>query len=82
MIKMDISQALFFYLFFTVIVVFFIWIWLERKSNFKTFKSDRKDVYQCSICHYVYANPKDEDFSRCPRCKSINKKAASSGIPG
>ncbi|MBL7156925.1 MAG: hypothetical protein ISS92_02055 [Candidatus Omnitrophica bacterium] len=74
MIKLDISVVLFFYLFFTVIVVFGIWIWLERGSSFNTFKVDRKDMWQCAVCNYVYIDPKSGDFSRCPRCRSINKK--------
>jgi len=74
MIKLDISVALFVYLFFTVILVLVLWIRLERRSGFTNFKVNRKDVWQCSVCSYVYADKKGEDFSRCPRCRSINKK--------
>ena len=74
MIKLDISVALFIYLFFTVIVVFVLWIWLERRSGFANFKTSRENVWQCSVCSYVYVDGKGEDFSRCPRCNSINQK--------
>ena len=75
MIKLDISVALFLYLFSTVIVTFFLWIWLERKSNLSFFRLRQEHAWQCSVCSYVYMDPKDEDFSRCPRCNSINQKA-------
>ena len=74
MIKLDISTALFFYLFFTVICVFGLWVWLDRRSKLSSFRVERKNVWQCSICSYVYIDAKDDDLSRCPRCKRINKK--------
>lgn len=74
MIKLDISIALFIYLFFTVIGVLILWIWLERGSGFTAFKVNRENIWQCSVCSYVYIDAKMEDFSRCPRCKSINRK--------
>jgi len=74
MIKLDISVALFIYLFCTVICVLILWIWLERDSGFTAFKVKRRNICQCSICSYVYIDAKNEDFSRCPRCKSINEK--------
>ena len=74
MIKLDISLAIFLYLLFTVIIVFVLWIFLERRTKSNDFKIDNKDIWQCSVCRYVYINLKKEDFSRCPRCKSINKK--------
>jgi uncharacterized paraquat-inducible protein A len=73
MIKLDISTALFLYLFFTVIVTFALWIWFGRGPKIKR-SQDRENAYQCSVCSYVYADKKNEDFSRCPRCNSINTK--------
>ncbi len=75
MIKMDISTALFFYLFGTVIMVFILWFWMTtRKSAFNMFKADEKDIWQCSVCHYIYIDSKSTEFSRCPQCKSITEK--------
>ena len=74
MIKLDISTALFLYLLSTVVTTFLLWIWFDRDSKLKAFKVEHKNIWQCSVCKYVYANPKDEELSRCPRCKSINKK--------
>ena len=74
MIKLDISTALFIYLFFTVVLVLGLWTWLGRDSLSKTFRIERKDIWQCTVCGYVYVDAENEDFSRCPRCKSINKK--------
>ncbi len=74
MIKLDISVALFFYLFFTVICVLVLWIWTEKDSGLAAFKMKKESVCQCSVCKYVYVDVKNQDFSRCPRCKSINEK--------
>lgn len=78
MIKLDISVAVFLYLLGTVIIIFLLWIFLDRKSKINSYKVDRKDVWQCSVCRYVYIDQKDTDLSRCPRCKSINKKGVHS----
>ena len=74
MIKLDISIAIFLYLLFSVVIVFILWIFLDRKSKTENFKVDRKNIYQCEICKYVFIDQKNEDFTRCPRCKNINKK--------
>jgi len=74
MVKIDISLALFFYLFGTVIVTILLWMWLDRKVKFNAFKIGGEDVWQCSICGYVYIDRESENLSRCPRCKSINKR--------
>lgn len=74
MIKLDISTALFLFLFGTVILVLFFWAFTEKRSKFGGFGSLRKDVWHCSICKYMYINPEPGDFSRCPQCNSINKR--------
>lgn len=74
MIKLDISTALFLYLFSTVIVIFILWLWLERKPELSAFKIN-PNVWQCSVCSFMYnADPERGGFSRCPQCHSINKK--------
>lgn len=78
MIKLDISTALFLYLFFAVIGVFALWIWLDRAIGFEPYGAERKNIWQCSVCHYVYVDSNEADFSRCPRCKSINQKGVRS----
>lgn len=75
MIKLDISVALFLYLFGTVILIFILWIWLEKKPKFSAFKKGQKIVWQCSVCSFMYnTDPEKRDFSRCPQCHSINKR--------
>lgn len=73
MIKLDISLAVFIYLFGTVVLVFLFWVWLEKKQDLGVFKTGG-GAKQCSICSYMYTDLKIEDFSRCPRCNSINQK--------
>ena len=74
MIKLDISVALFLYLFGTVIVIFILWVWLERRPKFSVFRTEQKKVWQCSVCSFMYNTDSERrDFSRCPQCNSINK---------
>lgn len=75
MIKMDISIALFLYLFSTVIIMFVLWMWLDRRPTFNIFEKGEDNIRQCAVCNFVYMDIKNENFSRCPRCKSMNKKS-------
>jgi len=74
MIKLDLSLAIFFYLFFTVIIIFILWVWFERSAGGGAFSQSRKNVWQCHICGHIYTEEKTGDFSRCPQCKSINER--------
>jgi len=74
MIKLDISLAIFLYLFSTVIGIFIVWIWTEKKPGLSLYLKNDDNVWQCSVCSYMYTEGKTAGLSRCPRCNSINKR--------
>jgi len=80
MIKLDLSLAIFCYLFFTVITVFILWVWFEKSSKGRIFGQTRKEVWQCYVCGHIYIESRKEDFSRCPQCKSINERKKSEEV--
>ena len=74
MIRMDISQAVFLYLSFTVVGILILWIFFEERLKFVYFREEDIFVWQCNICTYTYVDSKSEDISKCPRCKSFNMR--------
>ena len=82
MIKVDIATAVALYLSVYVVGLLGLWIFLEERSKFRGFTSDRKYVWHCSICGYIYIDSKHEKLSVCPRCSSYNeKKSTAQGAP-
>ncbi|MGB2600227.1 MAG: hypothetical protein WBB86_05910 [Candidatus Omnitrophota bacterium] len=74
MIKVDLSTALFLYLFSTAVVVLILWSFFDFGTKLKTFSSEEKYIWHCSICVHTYIDSKHENISICPRCKSYNQK--------
>ena len=74
MIKMDISMALFFYLFGSAIVVLLLWSFFDFGIKLKTFSSDEKYIWHCSICSTTYIDSRHEEISKCPKCGSYNQR--------
>jgi len=74
MIKLDLSQAVFFYLLFTVVGVLILWIFFEERLKFIYFREEDICVWQCEICAYTYVDSLHREISRCPVCKSYNTR--------
>ena len=74
MIKVDISIALFLYLFVTAVFVLIIWSFFDFGTKMKTYSSDEKYIWYCSICSHTYIDSRHDDISRCPRCGSYNQR--------
>ncbi|MDD5440548.1 MAG: hypothetical protein PHS37_10230 [Candidatus Omnitrophica bacterium] len=74
MILIDISTALFLYLFFTTMAVLFLWTYAGYRTRERTFKKDVEVMRRCSICANAYIDSKDSALSRCPQCGSLNEK--------
>lgn len=74
MIKLDISMALFLYLLGTVVFILFIWAFFDFGTRLKTFSSDEKYIWHCTICSFTYIDSRHEDISKCPRCNSYNER--------
>ena len=77
MIKLDISLAVFLYLFFSVIGLLILWIFFEERMKFIYFREEDIYVWQCDICAYTYVDSSNRDISRCPRCNSLNDRKES-----
>ncbi|MBU0683797.1 MAG: hypothetical protein ABIH85_00360 [Candidatus Omnitrophota bacterium] len=76
MIKVDIATALFLYLFITAIGLLIVWSFFSFGTKLKTFSSDEKHIWRCSICTFTYIDSRNELVSKCPRCKSFNQRVS------
>ena len=74
MIKLDISVALFLYLSFSAILILILWSFVDFGTKLKTYSSDEKYIWHCSICSYNYIDSRHDDMSTCPRCGSYNER--------
>jgi hypothetical protein len=54
---------------------FFLYLTI-REESFEAGENelDRTQPFRCPICAYIYVVGKEEEFSSCPRCGTINKK--------
>ncbi len=73
MIKIEFTFAVTIYLFLGLLILF---LWLISEEKKKTFFPIKKEDYlwECPICLYVYIDSSGSEISRCPMCKSLNKK--------
>lgn len=78
MIKMDISTAIFLYLSISVIGILIVWSFFDFGTKLKTYSSDEKHIWHCSICSITYIDSMHDDISECPRCGSYNQRMAES----
>jgi hypothetical protein len=74
-IRVDVALAVVLYLLSALGVVFFMWIFFEKKVVLPKFVREEADVWECSICTYIYVDSTHHEISQCPQCKSYNKKA-------
>ncbi len=74
MITLDISQAVFFYLMFTVVGVLAAWVFFGGKGKFTANDEDRYCVWQCGICTHTYIDSRNSEISKCPLCSSLNER--------
>ena len=74
MIKVDISMALFLYLFFSTIIILVLWSFFNFGTGLKTFSSEEKYIWHCNICANTYIDSRHEEISKCPVCGSFNER--------
>lgn len=75
MLKLDVSTAVFLYVMSSLLVIFLLWIFFERKAILPKYVREKADVWECSICTYTYVDSTHHEISQCPQCKSYNKKS-------
>ena len=74
MIPVDISTGIFLYIMFALVSIFTLWALFERSDRGAKGRTDRSEVWTCSICTYTYVDSTHDTISACPRCHSLNKK--------
>lgn len=74
MIEVDVSTVVFLYVMSSLMVIFILWIFFEKKAVLPKFIREEADVWECSICAYTYVDSTHHEISQCPQCKSYNKK--------
>ena len=74
MFRLDISAAVFVYVMSSLLVIFFLWIFFEKKAVLPKFVREEADVWECAICAHTYVDSQHQEISQCPQCKSYNKK--------
>ncbi len=74
MFKLDVSSAVFLYLMSTLLVIFVMWIFFEKRAVLPKYVREEADVWECAICSYTYVDSTHHEISQCPQCKSYNKK--------
>jgi len=81
MIRLEFSQAVALYLFFSVIAILALWIVLEYGKRDRKFTSTDEFIWHCSICDYTYIDSRHEGLSQCPRCGSYVERKRESSSP-
>lgn len=76
MFRMDVTTAVFLYVMSSLLVIFVLWIFFEKKAVLPQFIREKADVWECAICTYTYVDSTHHGISQCPQCKSYNKKSA------
>jgi len=73
---LDVKTAIALYTLIPVAVLVSVWIISELLRRPLRFTLERKFLWQCDTCTYIYINIKIEDssLSVCPRCGSYNKR--------
>lgn len=74
MIKLTVSQLIFFYTLSSVIIILLIWIISNYRVRRGLTDQDIHDIWKCSVCFHQYVDSKHEEISVCPQCGSYNKR--------
>lgn len=74
MIRLELTDAVAVYIFITVIGVLLLWMFFGRDKKIPQYTSEKKYMWQCSICTHAYVDSRREVISKCPQCGSFNKR--------
>ena len=76
MIPVSIATAVLIYLCVALFGVIMVWVRFERGDAFKKYQVHPKEVWNCSVCTHTYVDSLHRDLSRCPQCRSWNRRPA------
>lgn len=82
MIPVSIATAVLIYLTVTLLGVIIVWVRFERSRSFKKYQVHPKEVWNCSVCTYTYVDSLHQDLSKCPQCKSWNRRGEDEEVGG
>lgn len=77
LITLDIKTAIAAFTLIPAGILIGFWFISELLHRPLRFRLEKRFLWQCDICTYVYINIKDSIFSICPRCGSYNKRKES-----
>jgi len=73
MIRADLADLVFIYLFTFLSAVFFVWLSFEWKKQRRD-KLALRNRLRCSMCGLSFEDASSEELPRCPRCGSMNER--------
>lgn len=82
MIPVSLSGLFVIYVLSFLAMILTLWIVYEFRGKAGQVEPLEQRIFRCSICAHVYLDDRDEAFSRCPRCGSLNDLTAAAGRIG
>ena len=73
MIRVDLSQLVFIYLFLFLTFVFITWLSYEWRKQRRERLALRNRL-RCNICGFTFEDTSPTPLPRCPRCASLNER--------
>ncbi len=74
MLNIPFSLLIALYLIPSLAVIVFFWVRAEARKKEKETPESNQFSYRCPICAFVYIDSSKGNYSRCPRCGSLNEK--------
>ncbi len=74
MLNIPFSLLITLYLIPSLAVIIFFWVKAEARKKEKVLPASSEFSYCCPICAFVYIDVSKGNYSRCPRCGSLNEK--------
>jgi len=74
MIKLTVSDIIFFYTLFSVIAILVVWAVSGWRRVGRGLPKDVDYIWKCSVCSNTYVDSKHDDISICTLCGSYNKR--------
>lgn len=82
MIPVSLSGLFVIYVLSFLAMILTLWVGYEFRRKAGQVEPLEQRIFRCSICTHVYLDDRDEAFSRCPRCGSLNDVTSASGRLG
>ncbi|MBU1047397.1 MAG: hypothetical protein KKD10_02210 [Candidatus Omnitrophica bacterium] len=74
MLNVPFSLLISLYIIPSLVIIIFFWVRSEARKKEKVPPESKQFSYCCPICAFVYIDSSKGDYSRCPRCDSLNNK--------